>query len=106
MDIIEYLNNNRERITDVKILSSAFIELTLQNPCITIWEENNIINITSKKDYNLEVYYNKEVKKICDVDDYDMIIDIYRVTNGYTPKDEKIDCLIEIFDNKQAKKYN
>ena len=97
MNIIEHLNYALDHEYDVYLSSSVFRELTLDNPRISLWIKDNVINITSTRDYNSYLYYSKnDTIKICDVSDLDTIIDIYRATNGYTPKDIKINGLIEI----------
>ncbi len=98
MSTIDYLKDALEKECDVYLSSSVFRELTLSTPSITLWIEDNIINITSTKDYNSYLYYSKnKTTKICDVYDVDTIIDIYNATNGYTPKNIKINGLIGIF---------
>lgn len=98
MDTIDCLKEALASGHDVYLSSSVFRELTLSTPSVTLWTEDGVINITSTKDYNSYQYYNKNKNtKICDVYDVDTIIDIYNATNGYTPKDIKINGLIGIF---------
>ena len=89
MNVIDILKKALDDKTDVYLASSTFVEMTLQTPSVTLWIYDNVLNITSTRDYN--------TVKICDVYDLDTIIDIYNSTYGYTPKEEKINGLIGIF---------
>ena len=97
MNVIDILKKALDDKTDVYLASSTFVEMTLQTPSVTLWIYDNVLNITSTRDYNTQAYYNKDTVKICDVYDLDTIIDIYNSTYGYTPKEEKINSLIGIF---------
>ena len=95
---MDYLNEALINNYNVDLSSSVFIELTHNQPKITIWIEGKVIYITSTKDYNVYSYYDKNVIKICDIDDYDAIIDIYNSTYGYNSNEVKIKGLIEILN--------
>ena len=97
MDKLDYLNDALKSNVDVYLASSVFIEMTIPTPSITLWEYDNVLNITSTKDFNSHLYYNKNAIKICDVYDIDTIIDIYNATYGFEPNDVKINRLIGIF---------
>ena len=102
MDIIDYLKNSNSK--DVYLSSSVFKELTTPTPSVTLWDYEDVIYISSTKDYNTHVYYYKGTTKICDVYDPDVIIDIYNATAGYIPTDVKINSLIGIFSRQKHSK--
>ena len=97
MDIIDELKKAHDDGVDVYLASSTFIELTKQTPSVTLWIYEGVLNITSTKDYNSHLYYNKNATKICDIYDLDTIIDIYNSTYGFDPGTVKINNLIGIF---------
>ena len=98
MNKIDYLKEAIINNYPVELSSSVFKELLQNRPSITIWISSNVLYITSTNDYNCALYYDHNIVKVCDIEDYDTIIDIYNGTFGFNPNEEKINNLIEILN--------
>ena len=103
IDILKDLFNADYKIN---FTSSVFRELTFDNSNIVLWIEDNILNITSLKDYNIHNYNNKKNNILLySIQDKDDIIEIYKICafSYIFTKEEILNNLINFFENKLEK---
>lgn len=97
---MDYLYDALENKKNINLCSSVYIELKSNNPSITIWINDNNLNITSTREYKSKVYYEKNSIKLFEIDDISTIKKIYDYVSIYFYSyEEIINNLINILNS-------
>ena len=97
---MDYLYDALENKKEINLYSSVYLEIKKDNPSITIWINDNELNITSTKEYNARAYYEKNAIKLFEVTDSSKIKEIYDNVCVYIyPYEQIINKLISMFES-------
>ena len=95
MQTLMTLEDLKDKVDGVYLAESVREEISHCASSITLWLYDDVLNITSTKEYNNS--FNEKVNKICDIVNKDVIVNIYESMLEYNDINLKMNSLIGIF---------